>query len=490
MTIVRMSDTKKVLQNKRIKENQLKSKDAAEKQSPILTMSDKRVLNKIKEKTRLDRIRQWPNLAQNPNLSPNQEILNYNLAKSKIFFDAVPRNSWANQRVFIVGGGPSLKDFNFKLLEGELSIGINRAIEKYDPTILFSMDTRVWGWLVRGKLGEEARIRYENFGGYQVWLNNGTFCFPDNIFTVPDLGICGTNSGHASINLAIELGAKEIYLLGFDMKGDGKGNQRWFHDGYPDKQSEGVYKTFRDYLHEVAPAWEKRGIKVINLNPESALKCFKFDEVKNVLNEKKIKVEEKPLFVSYYTKNTGYEKEAHRLMGSLNNFNLDYDIQGIDSLGGWKKNTYYKATFLKEMLDKHPGRNIVWLDADSAVFQMPDFLLKTKADISVCIVDWSQYKKSPRQSGIELLSGAIFLKNNNKTHRFVEEWINENKNSFARIAMEQHNLKTVLDRNKSNINFIKLPDSYCQIFDSMSELGEPVIEFYQASRHLKREVGQ
>lgn len=486
MTIVRMGDAKKIIELKRQKEIALCNKEAAEIHPPILTMSDKRVLKQITEKTRRGRIRQWSNIQETAVINDTKK---YIFQKSKHFFDVLPRNSWNGETVFIVGGGPSLKDFDFSLLDGELSIGINRAIEKFDPTILFSMDTRVWGWLVRGKLGETARERYESFTGYQVWLNSGTFRFPDNVYIVDNLGPCGTNSGHASINLAIILGAKKIYLLGFDMRGDGRGGQKWFHDGYPEKQSEGVYKSFRDYLHEQAPEWEKMGVEIINLNPKSALKCFKFDKPENVLTKKK-KKNNTPIFVSYYTKNTGYEQEAQRLIKSLDELNLDYDIVPIDSLGGWKKNTYYKATFLKEMLKKHSSRNIVWLDADSAVLKHPKFFFTTKADISVCIVDWSKFKKSPRQSGKELLSGAIFLKNNNKIHQLIDKWIYENDQAFARVGMEQHNLFTVLNKRDKDVKFINLSPSYCQIFDSMAELGEPVIEFYQASRHLKKEVGQ
>ncbi len=186
------------------------------------------------------------------------------------------RQMWKGRRCFIVGGGPSLKNFNWNLLDGELSIGINRAFEKYDPSMMFCMDPRVWGWIVRGDFGQESTERYESFKGVKVWMNATNFVFPDNIVVVDlaDLQPCGSNSGHGAINLAILLGANPIYLLGFDMKGDGSGHQKWFHNGYPALQSESVYGGFIEALGKDVARIKKSGTKVINLTPDSALNCF------------------------------------------------------------------------------------------------------------------------------------------------------------------------------------------------------------------------
>ena len=40
---------------------------------------------------------------------------------------------WTGHPCFIIGGGPSLKGFDFNLLEGRKTIGINRAFEFFNP---------------------------------------------------------------------------------------------------------------------------------------------------------------------------------------------------------------------------------------------------------------------------------------------------------------------------------------------------------------------
>ncbi len=39
-----------------------------------------------------------------------------------------------------------------------------------------------------------------------------------------------------------------------------------------------------------------------------------------------------------------------------------------------KKNTQYKAKFIAGMMEKHPKRNILWLDVDSSICQYPAIL--------------------------------------------------------------------------------------------------------------------
>lgn len=207
------------------------------------------------------------------------------------FYRVLQDGAWTGSRCFIIGGGPSLKGFDFSQLKGELTIGVNRAYEFYpDCDIMFAIDKELYGWITSGKLGREAKDKFERFKGLKVWLGE----------TVPDVfllrnrglsglskrmadGLCtGNNSGYAALNLAIILGANPIYLLGFDMKGDGQGGQKWFHDGYPQKQSESVYDRFNEHFEEAAPEIKGMGVRVVNLNPDSALKCFEFGTMEGV----------------------------------------------------------------------------------------------------------------------------------------------------------------------------------------------------------------
>jgi len=96
----------------------------------------------------------------------------------------LPDGSWKNKPCFIVGGGPSLKDFNWHLLKGKRTIGVNRAFEKFEPTVMFSMDTRFLKWLLNDKYGSAARDRFLSLRSYRVWLCTYTVKLPDYIYIV------------------------------------------------------------------------------------------------------------------------------------------------------------------------------------------------------------------------------------------------------------------------------------------------------------------
>lgn len=214
----------------------------------------------------------------------------------------LPDGAWRDEPVFIVGGGPSLKEFDFNLLKDKKVIGINRAYEKIDPTIIFGMDTSFLKWVLEGRYGKESRQTFLNSSAIKVWLATHPVNLPGDIYIVRVArdyrhglkaftwsfknGIGhGNNSGYASINLACCLGANPIYLLGFDMKFSPKGSH--WHNGHIRKRPERVFKKFAGPLTDKAPAIKKHGFKVINLvvngPQDTGLKCFPIKKYNEVL---------------------------------------------------------------------------------------------------------------------------------------------------------------------------------------------------------------
>jgi hypothetical protein len=197
--------------------------------------------------------------------------------------------AWRGRRCFILGGGPSLADFDFDRLRGELVIGINRAFEKFDPEIIFSIDSRLYTWLQKGMLGPGPTQKFKDSTALKVWPEEIGFVFGREVQTVPRIigrglgksireGIfTGSNSGFAALNLAICLEANPIYLLGFDLHTVGQW-QKWFHEGYPSKQRDHIYNDFRADFEAMALAIKAKGVRVVNLNRGSSLKCFDFGE--------------------------------------------------------------------------------------------------------------------------------------------------------------------------------------------------------------------
>lgn len=199
----------------------------------------------------------------------------------------LPGHPWAGQRCFLIGGGSSLKGFDFEQLKGEKIIAINRAVE-YVPfaDIMFSLDSRLYGWYKQGKVdGSEA---FHSFRGLRVWIESPSTKFDNDVLLVKLKGKCGLsqslqdgiyssgNSGYAALQLAVCLGATTICLLGFDM--DKQGN---FHSGYPSGvNGDPETRGWIDGFNNLAPKLEAAGIKVINLNQKSKLQCFPFGELK------------------------------------------------------------------------------------------------------------------------------------------------------------------------------------------------------------------
>ena len=186
------------------------------------------------------------------------------------------------------------------------------------------------------------------------------------------------------------------------------------------------------------------------------------------------------IIVGYYTRNTLYDRQAKKFIVSLKRFNVPYYIEGIDSLGDWYKNVNHKPTFLKRMLLKFPELNIVYVDVDARFRKYPILFETLDCNIAVHNFDRSAYGRHIK--GFEILSGTVFLKNNEEVYKLVEQWEQKCK-EFPR-AWEQRSLQKVLqDR------FYNLPPEYCTIIDTMSFVKEPVIVHNQVSRRVRKNRG-
>ena len=405
-------------------------------------------------------------------------ILDYE--EGRMLHDILPNKAWKDQRCFIVGGGESLKGFDFSKLKNELVIGVNRAYEAIDCTINYAMDNNLFHWITTGVLGQESKEKFEKFKGIPVWLDSAGYNYPKGIFVInrvashnisPSMkeGLNGGhNAGFGALSLAVCLGANPIYLLGFDMKGKNK-QQAWWHDGYPDNQNDKIYEGFMVDFKRVASNLKERNIRVINLNPRSKLECFEFGEFSD------IKPIRRPIIVSYYTKRTGYEVQVEELKTTLKRFNLENDVVGIPDRGSWHKNTYYKPYFIRRMLNKHRGRSIVYVDADAKIRMNPVLFNNLKCDLAC-------HFHHPRE---ELLSGTLYFGNTKGSRYLVRKWIEEDK-LHPETNMPQKNLRAVFDREKDNIRWKALPVEYCMIYDSRFRYEvNPIIEHFQLSRRYK-----
>lgn len=204
---------------------------------------------------------------------------------------AVSDGMWAGRRCFIIGGGPSFRDFDFSILKDELTVGVNMGFLA-NPTVNLIYDLRLMERLT-------VDTRWAEYQGAKLWLNSET---PNDRNRFASFGVRelydavdpyssqafwskslasgiyrGNNAGIAALNLAEILGADPIYLMGFDFKGVNGRTTNW-HSEYDQKwiQDAAVYRSFVDNF--VRMKGSVRG-RVINLNSDSALRCFEFGNV-------------------------------------------------------------------------------------------------------------------------------------------------------------------------------------------------------------------
>ena len=224
-------------------------------------------------------------------------------ASGKKITDAFKPHEWEGKRCFLIGGGESLKGFNFHRLDTDLSIGINRSFEFYNSTILYMMDIVFHDMIFRGEMSrftnENVTDLWAKFTGVKTMICPvSPYPLNADIHAIKRIEIkkitldisegiyAGSNSGFGALMLAIAMGASPIYLLGYDMK---ISKTTHWHSGYPSQtyaDQNRKTESFKVMFEEFAPGIQGLGFKVVNLNPDSDLKCFEFGNVEEVLKEK------------------------------------------------------------------------------------------------------------------------------------------------------------------------------------------------------------
>lgn len=149
-----------------------------------------------------------------------------------------------------------------------------------------------------------------------------------------------------------------------------------------------------------------------------------------------------PLVICYYTINTIYEKEVQNLIKSLNKFKIPYKIYGIFSLGSWLLNTGFKAEFTQIMMEKN-DTHLIWLDADSMVYNTPHLFVDLKNADETCCVRIKGNITEPN-----LNSSVIYFNNKIDSKNIINDWVMECKKHNYQI-WDQKCLENVFMKNPS-----------------------------------------
>lgn len=179
---------------------------------------------------------------------------------------------WSGERVWVVGAGASLRGFDFGLIAGDRSIGCNHAMR----------------WTTAGMANDGRWVR--EFGAmpgavHRCWLateDSWTAPEPWQVLRkarperwtdrLEDGLIHGPLTGLTAIHLADILGAREILLLGFDMRPEGPTH---YHADYAGRDGwETTPAAYAGHLEHFRRWAGCIRAEVYNLTPGSALDAF------------------------------------------------------------------------------------------------------------------------------------------------------------------------------------------------------------------------
>jgi len=188
---------------------------------------------------------------------------------------------------------------------------------------------------------------------------------------------------------------------------------------------------------------------------------------------------------AYYSVGTPYEQEVKRLIPSLQRFNLPYFVQPVPKFRNWYLGVQYKPTFLQQMLQQFAGKSVIYVDADAEFLQYPSLFdeLDQRPDVHIGVHMLDHGKRGRPTAGFEMLSGTIYLKNDAIVHQIVNAWIQ--RCAVGGQLWDQIALEAAI----GSTPFYILPEEYCTIFDYMSDVQQPIIKHYQASRRCKDVIG-
>lgn len=194
----------------------------------------------------------------------------------------IPELVWPDREVFIIGGGPSLENFNWDILRNKCTIGCNDAYlhgVEISKVCLFS-DFR-WYDHHRERL---AKYKGTVFTSLSYFYASHTGRHPSWVYYLQryERGIhkngLGNNfsTGAEAINLAILMGAKTIYLLGFDMHKSEDGRTNYYPNEVDPKQADDVYDRMLECLNAFPGILKSDfpGISVFNITDDSSLNVF------------------------------------------------------------------------------------------------------------------------------------------------------------------------------------------------------------------------
>ena len=183
--------------------------------------------------------------------------------------------------------------------------------------------------------------------------------------------------------------------------------------------------------------------------------------------------------ISFYTKNTIYEKEIEDLSASVKALDIDHYIEGREDFGCWEKNCAQKPLFIYECLQKF-NEPLLWVDSDGIALQKPDL------DLGAC--DLGLYFNNVKTRHAR--NATIYMRPTKAAKEFMWLWhqtlLKRNAPPKKKLTPDQPVMNYLIRKKTVPVKIAHLPIEYMQIFDrDPIPLEKTVILHFQASRTAK-----
>jgi len=187
---------------------------------------------------------------------------------------------WAGVQVAILASGPSMSDKQATAVHAWRAcnstqrkvIAINTTFRRAPwADVLYACDWQWWDAyhqeakeIFKGEFWTQAEQSKKKYDIKIIRSRRGK-----GLSKIPGVIHQGENSGYQAIGLAQQLGAKQIFLLGFDMQGC-----HW-HGPHPGKLNrKNIYSSWLEHFKHLAADCKAAGVEVVNCTPTTALRSF------------------------------------------------------------------------------------------------------------------------------------------------------------------------------------------------------------------------
>lgn len=276
------------------------------------------------------------------NITASKGMIDYKNIRKKYLTTKYPeiissyKNKYEGERCFIIGNGPSLKAEDLNMLVHEYTFAANRIHFMYEktnwrPTFFMCQDE----YMIQTEHDKISGYKQECFIGYNSMVKNNVDIPGVNAFLCDDRAIRWRNSKipfsfdfsenvidgstitYSSIQLAIYMGFKEIYLIGVDNKYANTmdknrkithdSNVKSFFDERYSAVSAKIEQKIGSVLSVIDPemvnaayraaqeASESCGVKIYNATRGGYLEAFERVDLDQLFKEQKVSIYKSPI---------------------------------------------------------------------------------------------------------------------------------------------------------------------------------------------------